>query len=324
MEAAIVLAVVGFVLLLLLIWIAFSAIFTVNQQTAAVVEHFGRFHHIAEAGLHFKIPIVQRIRERTSLRVQQLDVRVESKSQDNVFVELAIAVQYNVKPDGIQDAVYRLTNHQRQIEAYVFDVVRAEVPKKTLEEVFEDKETIALAVREQLTEQMSRYGYEIANVLVNDINPDARVKAAMNQVQAASREREAAFQLAEAQRITIVKQAEAEAERSKLQGEGVANQRKAIAEGLRDSVDLVRAAAGAGDISEQDVMNLLLLVQWMDTQKEIAGTNRSTVVFLPNNPGAISNIADQIRDSILVAQAGGLEAGAAANGAPPRPSSAPR
>lgn len=324
MEAAIVLAVVGFVLLLLLIWIAFSAIFTVNQQTAAVVEHFGRFHHIAEAGLHFKIPIVQRIRERTSLRVQQLDVRVESKSQDNVFVELAIAVQYNVKPDGIKDAVYRLTNHQRQIEAYVFDVVRAEVPKKTLEEVFEDKETIALAVREQLTEQMSRYGYEIANVLVNDINPDARVKAAMNQVQAASREREAAFQLAEAQRITIVKQAEAEAERSKLQGEGVANQRKAIAEGLRDSVDLVRAAAGAGDISEQDVMNLLLLVQWMDTQKEIAGTNRSTVVFLPNNPGAISNIADQIRDSILVAQAGGLEAGAAANGAPPRPSSAPR
>ncbi len=318
MEAAIVLAVVGFVLLLLLIWIAFSAIFTVNQQTAAVVEHFGRFHHIAEAGLHFKIPIVQRIRERTSLRVQQLDVRVESKSQDNVFVELAIAVQYNVKPDGIQDAVYRLTNHQRQIEAYVFDVVRAEVPKKTLEEVFEDKETIALAVREQLTEQMSRYGYEIANVLVNDINPDARVKAAMNQVQAASREREAAFQLAEAQRITIVKQAEAEAERSKLQGEGVANQRKAIAEGLRDSVDLVRAAAGAGDISEQDVMNLLLLVQWMDTQKEIAGTNHSTVVFLPNSPAAISNIADQLRDSILVAQAAGLEDGALAGAPTPR------
>ena len=237
---AIIAAVIGVLLLLLLIWIAFSAIFTVNQQTAAVIEHFGRFHRIAEAGLHFKIPIVQRIRERTSLRVQQLDVRVESKSQDNVFVELAIAVQYNVKPDGIQDAVYRLTNHQRQIEAYVFDVVRAEVPKKTLEEVFEDKETIALAVSEQLTEQMSRYGYEIANVLVNDINPDARVKAAMNQVQAASREREAAFQLAEAQRITIVKQAEAEAERSKLQGEGLANQRKAIAEGLRESVELVR------------------------------------------------------------------------------------
>lgn len=322
--AAIILAVVGVVLVLLLIWIAFSAIFTVNQQTAAVIEHFGRFHRIAEAGLHFKIPIVQRIRERTSLRVQQLDVRVESKSLDNVFVELAIAVQYQVKADGIQDAVYRLTNHQRQIEAYVFDVVRAEVPKKTLEEVFEDKETIALAVKEQLTEQMSRYGYEIANVLVNDINPDARVKAAMNQVQAATREREAAVQMAEAQRITIVKQAEAEAERSKLQGEGLANQRKAIAEGLRESVELVRgAASGANGIDEQDIMNLLLLVQWMDTQKEIAGTDRSTVVFLPNNPGAITNIADQIRDSILVAQAGGLEDGAATNGSPRRPS-APR
>jgi regulator of protease activity HflC (stomatin/prohibitin superfamily) len=289
------------------LWLVVTSVFTVNQQTAAVIEHFGRFDRIAGPGLHFKVPVIERIRERTSLRVQQLDVRVESKSQDNVFVELAIAVQYQVKPDAISDAVYKLTDHSRQIEAYVFDVVRAEVPKKTLEEVFEDKETIALAVKEQLTEQMGRYGYEIANVLVNDINPDARVKAAMNQVQAASREREAAFQLAEANRITIVKQAEAEAERSKLQGEGLANQRKAIAEGLRESVDLVRGAAtGDGDISEQDVMNLLLLVQWMDTQKEIAGTDRSTVVFLPNSPGEVSNIADQLRDSILVAQAGGI------------------
>ncbi|MEZ4553200.1 MAG: SPFH domain-containing protein [Dehalococcoidia bacterium] len=286
----------------------FSSVFVVSQQTAAVVEHFGRFHRIADAGLHFKIPFVQRIRERTSLRVQQLDVRVESKSQDNVFVELAIAVQYQVKPDAIQDAVYRLTDHSRQIEAYVFDVVRAEVPRKTLEEVFEDKETIALAVNEQLTEQMGRYGYEIANVLVNDINPDARVKAAMNQVQAATREREAAVQMAEANRITIVKEAEAEAERTKLQGEGLANQRKAIAEGLRDSVDLVRGAAGGeGGIEEQDVMNLLLLVQWMDTQKEIAGTDRSTVVFLPNSPGEIANIAAQLRDAILVAQSANVD-----------------
>lgn len=296
--------VVLIVLVVIALSLLASSVFVVSQQTAAVIEHFGRFDHIAEAGLHFKIPMVQRIRERTSLRVQQLDVRVESKSQDNVFVELAIAVQYQVKLDAIQDAVYRLTDHSRQIEAYVFDVVRAEVPKKTLEEVFEDKETIALAVKEQLTEQMGRYGYEIANVLVNDINPDARVKAAMNQVQAATREREAAVQMAEANRITIVKQAEAEAERAKLQGEGLANQRKAIAEGLRESVDLVRGAAGG--IREEDVMNLLLLVQWMDTQKEIAGTDRSTVVFLPNSPGEISNIADQMRDSILVAQSANL------------------
>ncbi|MGE0134486.1 MAG: SPFH domain-containing protein [Dehalococcoidia bacterium] len=303
-----VLAVLLLVVVVLGLITLFSSVFVVSQQTAAVVEHFGRFHRIADAGLHFKIPFVQRIRERTSLRVQQLDVRVESKSQDNVFVELAIAVQYQVKPDAIQDAVYRLTDHSRQIEAYVFDVVRAEVPRKTLEEVFEDKETIALAVNEQLTEQMGRYGYEIANVLVNDINPDARVKAAMNQVQAATREREAAVQMAEANRITIVKEAEAEAERTKLQGEGLASQRKAIAEGLRDSVDLVRGAAGGeGGIEEQDVMNLLLLVQWMDTQKEIAGTDRSTVVFLPNSPGEIANIAAQLRDAILVAQSANVD-----------------
>jgi regulator of protease activity HflC (stomatin/prohibitin superfamily) len=277
-------------------------VFTVEQQTAAVVERFGRFLRIADAGLHVRIPLVDTIRERVSLRVQQLNVTVESKSRDNVFVNVAIAVQYQVTENNVREAVYQLTDHKQQVEAYVFDVVRAEVPNMTLEEVFENKSSIATAVDTELTERMERYGYQIVNVLVNDIDPDERVKTAMNEVQAASREREAATQRAEGIRITLVKQAEAEAESKRLQGEGLANQRKAIAAGLRESVELLRATTGQ-PLDDRAVMEQLLLVQWMDTQKEIAANNRATVIFLPNNPGAMGDIADQIRTSMLSADA---------------------
>ena len=294
------------VVVLLLLWVLSSALFTAEQQTSAVIERFGKFQRLAGAGLGIKIPLIDRIEERVSLRVQQLDVSVESKSKDNVFVVLAIVIQYQVREDRIQDAVYRLTDHQRQIEAYVFDVVRAQVPIMTLEETFENKDSIATAVDTDLTERMEQYGYEIVNVLVNDINPDDRVKVAMNEVQAAHREREAAVQRAEANRITLVKQAEAEAESKKLQGEGLANQRKAIAQGLRDSVELVRGTNPDDRVDERSLMDLLLLGQWMDTQKEIAAGSKSTVIFMPNNPGAVGDIAQQIRTSILSAEAANL------------------
>ncbi len=290
------------------IWVLASSFFTVAQQTSAVIERFGKFNRLAGAGLGMKIPLVERIEERVSLRVQQLDVQVESKSKDNVFVVLAIVIQYQVREDRIQDAVYRLTDHRRQIESYVFDVVRAQVPIMTLEEAFENKDSIATAVDTDLRGRMEQYGYEIVNVLVNDIDPDDRVKTAMNEVQAAHREREAAVQRAEANRITLVKQAEAEAESKKLQGEGLANQRKAIAQGLRDSVELVRGTNADDRVDERSLMDLLLLGQWMDTQKEIAAGSKSTVIFMPNNPGAVSDIAQQIRTSILSAEAANLGA----------------
>lgn len=300
--------VVATIAVVVTIWMLASSFFTVAQQTSAVIERFGKFNRLAGAGLGMKIPLVERIEERVSLRVQQLDVSVESKSKDNVFVVLAIVIQYQVRPDRIQDAVYRLTDHQRQIESYVFDVVRAQVPIMTLEEAFENKDSIATAVDTDLTGRMEQYGYEIVNVLVNDINPDDRVKVAMNEVQAAHREREAAVQRAEANRVTLVKQAEAEAESKKLQGEGLANQRKAIAQGLRDSVELVRGSNPDDRVDERSLMDLLLLGQWMDTQKEIAAGSKATVIFMPNNPGAVSDIAQQIRTSILSAEAANLGA----------------
>ena len=238
-----------------------SSFFTVEQQTTAVIERFGKFLRSADAGLGFKIPIIDRINQRVSLRVQQLDVTVESKSKDNVFVELATVIQYQVREDRIQDAVYGLTDHQRQIESYVFDVVRARVPIMTLEEASENKDSIATAVDTDLTGRMEQYGYEIVNVLVNDIDPDERVKVVMNEVQAAHCERKAAVQRAEANRITLVKQAEAEAESKKLQGEGLSNQRKAIAQGLRNSVELVRVTNADNRVNERSLMDLLLLGQ---------------------------------------------------------------
>lgn len=238
-----------------------SSFFTVEQQTTAVIERFGKFLRSADAGLGFKIPIIDRINQRVSLRVQQLDVTVESKSKDNVFVELATVIQYQVREDRIQDAVYGLTDHQRQIESYVFDVVRARVPIMTIEEASENKDSIATAVDTDLTGRMEQYGYEIVNVLVNDIDPDERVKVVMNEVQAAHCERKAAVQRAEANRITLVKQAEAEAESKKLQGEGLSNQRKAIAQGLRNSVELVRGTNADDRVNERSLMDLLLLGQ---------------------------------------------------------------
>ena len=302
--ALVLLALLAVAVLFLVLVIWFGMFYTVEQQTAAVLERFGKFLRISEPGLHMRIPFVDQIRSRVSLRVQQASIHVDSKSKDNVFVDLSIAVQYQVKHDAVRDAVYQLTNPEAQLEAYVLDAVRARVPSMDLIQVFEDKESIAAAVDTELSQRMEQYGFTIVSVLVNDIVPDIAVRNAMNQVQASTREREAAYQRAEAARITIVKQAEAEAEGKRLQGEGLANQRKAIAQGLRDSVELVRLSGDV--IDDKAVMDLLLLVQWMDTQKEIAGNNRATVIFLPNNPGAMFDIADQIRTSMMTAEAANL------------------
>ena len=312
----------GAALLFMVIVLALS-LFTVEQQTAAVIERFGKFVRIAGPGLNVKVPLIDRVAHRVSLRVLQAAIQVDSKSKDNVFVDLSIAVQYQVKEDAIRDAVYRLTDPQAQLEAYVLDAVRARVPSMDLVQVFEDKESIAAAVDSELSARMEQYGYTIVNVLVNDVIPDQRVRDAMNEVQAATREREAAAQRAEAARVTLVKQAEAEAESKRLQGEGLANQRKAIAQGLRDSVDLVSEGT-AGTIDEGAVMDLLLLVQWMDTQKEIAANDRSTVIFVPNNPSAVADIGEQIRTSLFAAQAARLDAAEArATPAPQQPAPRP-
>lgn len=276
-----------------------TGLFTVKQQTAAVVQRFGKFLCVAHPGLNFKIPVIDMIAGRINLRVQQLDVRVETKTRDNVFVHVVVAVQYYVLPEKVYDAFYKLADENTQITAFVFDVVRARVPTIDLDDVFEKKDDIANAVKAELTEMMDDFGYGIVKTLVTDIDPDAKVKEAMNEINAAQRLRVAASEKGEADRILRVKAAEAEAQSKALQGRGIADQRKAIVEGLRDSVDeFQRSIAGA---TAHDVMNLVLMTQYFDTLKEIGQASKSNTILIPHSPGHLADLSAQLRDAMITA-----------------------
>lgn len=278
----------------------FSALFTVKQQTAAVIETFGKFTRVATSGLNIKIPFIQRIAGRVNLRVQQLDVEVETKTKDNVFVKILVSVQYYVIPDRVADAFYKLSNTSEQITSFVFDVVRARVPKIDLDDVFEKKDEIADAVQAELLNVMEDFGYGILKALVTDIDPDHKVKDAMNEINAAQRNRLAATEKGEADRILKVKAAEAEAQSKALQGKGIADQRRAIVEGLQDSVgQFQKNVKGA---TATDVMNLVLMTQYFDTLKEISATSRTNTILVPHSPGGLNEISEQIRNAIITGQ----------------------
>jgi regulator of protease activity HflC (stomatin/prohibitin superfamily) len=283
-----------------IVFILFNTLITVSQQTVGVIERLGKFVRVARAGLNIKIPFIETISGRMSLRVLQLDVPVETKTKDNVFVKVAVSVQYHVKNEAIYDAFYKLTNPNTQITSFVFDVVRAQVPKMDLDDVFEKKDTIAQAVKEELAELMSNFGYDIVKALVTDIDPDAKVKAAMNEINEQRRLRMAAEQKGEAEKIIIVKRAEADAASLRLSGQGIADQRRAIIEGLRESVGQFQQSVPG--TSPLDVMNLVLVTQYYDTLKEIGGNNKATTLLLPSVPEGNNTFASTLRDSMLTAQ----------------------
>lgn len=289
------------ILFILLIVFVLFGLFTVAQQTVAIIETFGKFTKVAHAGLHFKIPFVQTIAGRLTLRVQQLDVRAETKTSDNVFVHVLVSVQYMVRKENIYEAFYKLQNPVTQINAYVFDVVRARVPSIKLDDLFLKKDDIAIAVKEELSETMGSFGFDIVNVLVTDIEPDGKVKDAMNEINAAERMRVVASEKGEAERILKVKSAQADAESKALQGKGIADQRKAIIEGLSVSVDEFQARINGSNA--QEVMNLVLLTQYLDTLKEIGQTSQNNTILLPHGPGAVSELAQQIQQAIMVGNA---------------------
>ncbi len=270
--------------------ILFSGIFTVKQQTSAVVERFGKFLSIRNSGLHFKIPVFDRIAGRINLRIQQLDVIVETKTKDDVFVRLKISVQFQVIKSKVYDAFYKLENPHDQITSYVFDVVRAEVPKMKLDDVFERKDDIAIAVKQELNEAMVNYGYDIIKTLVTDIDPDLQVKEAMNRINAAEREKVAAEYEAEAERIKIVAKARAEAESKRLQGQGIADQRREIARGLEESVDVLNNVG----INSQEASALIVVTQHYDTLQSIGEETNSNLILLPNSPQAGSDMLNNM------------------------------
>jgi regulator of protease activity HflC (stomatin/prohibitin superfamily) len=281
-----------------------TSIFTVQQQTAAVVERFGRFKRVAGPGIHTKAPLgIDRIVARPTLRIQQLDLKMESKTKDDVTVELQLAIQFVVPgPEKVFDAHYKLVEPSVQMDAWVFDVVRSKVPFMGLNEVYENKDEIAKEVEERLKERMHLYGFEIVRALVNDVIPPEKVKSAMNEVNTQQRLQSAAYAEGEKNKIIIVKKAEAEAESKRLQGEGIANQRKAIVKGYKESIqDFVK---GIPVSTAREVMDMVVVTQYFDTLERLGGDARSKVVFLPSTPGAVGDFMNQIR----VAFASGMEA----------------
>ncbi len=286
------------IFLVFAVMVFFSSLFTVKQQTSAVVERFGKFQSVKRAGLQLKIPFIDRIAGRVSLKIQQLDVLVETKTKDDVFVKLKVSVQFVIKPDAVYDAFYKLENPYEQINAYVFDVVRAEVPKLKLDYVFERKDDIAIAIKRELSEAMQAYGYGIVKALVTDIDPDHTVKEAMNRINAAEREKIAAEYEGEAERIRIVAKAKAEAESKRLQGQGIADQRREIARGLEESVEVLNKVG----INSQEASALIVVTQHYDTLQSMGENVNSNLIMLPNSPSAGSDMLTDMTASFIASQ----------------------
>jgi regulator of protease activity HflC (stomatin/prohibitin superfamily) len=276
-----------------------ATFFTVEQRTTAIVQRLGKFVREAGPGIRVKIPFIDRVVGRVNLRVQQLDVEIETKTEDNVFVRMVVAVQYYVLPEKVYDAFYKLENTHRQITSFVFDVVRAQVPKIKLDDVFEKKDDIANIVMSELAQVMEGFGYGILKALVTDIDPDPKVKASMNEINAAQRMRVAATERGEADRILKVKAAEGDAQSKALQGRGIADQRQAIVAGLRDSVDEFRKSVPG--TTAKDVMNLVLMTQYFDMLKEIGASSRTNAILIPHSPGNLSTLTEQMRNAMMEA-----------------------
>jgi regulator of protease activity HflC (stomatin/prohibitin superfamily) len=278
------------IILPIALFLLFFTFFIVKQQSAAVVERFGKFVSVRQSGLQIKIPLVDTVAGRLSLRIQQLDVVVETKTKDDVFVKLKVSVQFKVIKEKVYDAFYKLDNPGDQITSFIFDVVRAEVPKLILDDVFLKKDDIAIAVKSELQEAMTEYGFQIIKTLVTDIDPDSQVKESMNRINASEREKVAAQFEGEAQKILIVEKAKAEAESKRLQGQGIADQRREIARGLEDSVKVLNGV----DINSQEASALIVVTQHYDTLQSVGAEANSNLILMPNSPQAGSEMLNNM------------------------------
>jgi len=288
------------VLALFALILILGSFFTVSTAQVAVITRFGKFLRIADPGLNWKIPIFDNVSGIVSLRVNQISLTMETKTKDNVFVTIPISVQNRVRPEKVYDAYYKLSDPTAQIKSYVEQVILGHVPGMTLDEVFASQSSIAAAVKLELDADMATFGFEIVNVLVTDIVPDAKVKSAMNDINAAQREQVAANARGEAEKILVVKKAEAEAESKALQGQGISNQRKAIIEGLQVSIEQFQKVVDGA--SSKDVMQLVMVTQYFDTLKSIGENDKTNTLFLSHSPSAVKDVSEQILESMVVAQ----------------------
>ena len=293
-----VISIVYFILFVIGFGLLSGSVFIVTQKTAVIIERFGRFHSVCFSGLNFKLPIVDRFAAKQNLKIQQLDVDVETKTKDNVFVNAKVSVQYQIIREKAAESYYKLENPRMQIESYVFDVVRSEIPKLILDDVFSNKNAVAESIKHALEDSMEGFGYSIRNSLITDLQPEASVKNAMNRINATEREKDAAANEADAQKIKLVRIAEADAESKRLQGEGLANQPKEIAKGIKESIETIKECG----VDEDEVMTLLLVTQHYDAIQDVAKNSVTNTVMLNYSPSGISDVASQIREAVLSVQ----------------------
>ena len=285
------------IIIVVLFLILFSSLYVVRQQSVAIIERFGKYQKLSNSGIHLRLPFgIDHIAARVQLRLLQSEIVVETKTQDNVFVMMNVATQYRVNENNVTDAYYKLIRPEAQIKSYIEDALRSSVPKLTLDELFEKKDEIALEVQKQVTEEMSTYGYIIVKTLITKVEPDAEVKQSMNEINAAQRKRVAAQELAEADKIKIVTAAEAEAEKDRLHGVGIAEQRKAIVDGLADSIKELKGANV--ELKEEQIMSILLTNQYLDTLNNFADSKGNNTIFLPANPDGVESIRTQILSAL--------------------------
>ena len=285
------------ILIIIFVFLMLSAVYVVRQQSVAIIERFGRYHKTSSSGINFRLPLgIDKIAARVQLRLLQSEIIVETKTQDNVFVTMNVATQYRVNENNVIDAYYKLMRPEAQIKSYIEDALRSSVPKLTLDELFEKKDEIALEVQKQVAEEMSTYGYIIVKTLITKVEPDAEVKQSMNEINAAQRKRVAAQELAEADKIKIVTAASAEAEKDRLHGVGIAEQRKAIVDGLADSIKELKGANI--ELTEEQIMSILLTNQYLDTLNNFADSSGNNTIFLPANPEGVESIRTQILSAL--------------------------
>ena len=285
------------IIIVVLFLILFSSLYVVRQQSVAIIERFGKYQKLSNSGIHLRLPFgIDHIAARVQLRLLQSEIVVETKTQDNVFVMMNVATQYRVNENNVTDAYYKLIRPEAQIKSYIEDALRSSVPKLTLDELFEKKDEIALEVQKQVAEEMSTYGYIIVKTLITKVEPDAEVKQSMNEINSAQRKRVAAQELAEADKIKIVTAAEAEAEKDRLHGVGIAEQRKAIVDGLADSIKELKGANV--ELKEEQIMSILLTNQYLDTLNNFADNKGNNTIFLPANPDGVESIRTQILSAL--------------------------
>ncbi|MFT4694170.1 MAG: regulator of protease activity HflC (stomatin/prohibitin superfamily) [Francisella sp.] len=289
-----------FVAILAIVLLIFS-VNMVETQSVNIVERFGKFIRIQKAGLNFKIPFIEMVAGRVSLRIQQLEIVAETKTKDNVFVHMKVSVQFLVEEAKATDAFYKLTNARAQMESYVFDVIRSSLPRMTLDDSFENKDSIAMDIKKELSEEMSNYGYTIIKSLVVDINPEENVKRSMNEINAAQRQLEATKAKAEADKIVKIKEAEGQKESMKLLGEGIAEQRKAIAKGLRKSIEDVKEGTDES-MSNEYISSLVMMYQYLDTLENMTKNGKSNVIFTPNSPKGFNNLSNEMISALSAAK----------------------